>query len=140
MDSPLSKIRKEAGDISSGTMVLLFSGLFIVFINPALKLFRARCLFRELTGFYCAGCGMSTGLHSLLRGDFSSAIGRNILIGTAFPAALLYLVFRGIALSKSGNIVRISDRIIIVFFILLIAAFTICRNIPFPVFDILRPH
>lgn len=140
MDFPSSKIRTARRKVSSGTIILVLAGFFIVFLNPVLQIFRPRCLFRELTGYYCAGCGMSTGVHLLLRGELSAAIGRNILLVTALPSALLYLLFRGIALSKSDSIIQISDRLMITCFILLILVFTICRNIPIPVFDIFRPH
>lgn len=140
MGNPLFKRNSFFKNIFYSSIILVISGIFIVFINPVAGFFRPCCLFREITGFYCAGCGMSTGIHALLRGDIPAALERNILIGTAVPAAVLYLVIRNFYNSEDGKGLSTFDKSIILFFILIIIIFTICRNLPIPVFDILRPH
>jgi len=126
--------------VSFSTFTLLACGIFIVFINPALRLFKPHCIIREITGFYCAGCGMTTGFYSLINGDFAGASERNLLIVTLFPAALFYLVSRKLIFKNIGKYKYSYDKFIIIFFILAVVIFTICRNISIPEFDILRPH
>lgn len=119
---------------------LLISGIFIVIINPLIDLFTPRCLIKELTGFYCAGCGMTTGFYSLIRGDVTGASERNLLIVTLLPAAFFYLLLRKIIFKYSGKYNFRYDLFIIIIFILSVISFTVCRNIFIPEFDILRPH
>ncbi len=49
--------------------------------------FMPRCLFRELTGWKCPGCGSQTALMALLRGDPAAAFMAN----PAIPFYILYL-------------------------------------------------
>ncbi|GEM_PF-73873 len=126
--------------VSFSTFILFTCGVFIVFINPSLQLFTPRCIFREITGFYCAGCGMTTGFYSLLKGDFTGAFERNLLIVTLFPLALFYITMRRIIFYYIGKYKYSYDKVIIILFILSVVIFTICRNISSPEFDILRPH
>lgn len=120
--------------------ILLVSGIFIVIINPAIGLFTPRCLIKEITGFYCTGCGMTTGFYSLIRGDITGASERNLLIVTLLPAALFYLILRKIILIYFGKYNFRYDLFIIIIFIVSVTSFTVCRNIPIPEFDILRPN
>ncbi len=126
--------------VSFSTFTLLACGIFIVFINPAFNLFKPRCIIREITGYYCAGCGMTTGFYSLIKGDFAGASERNLLIVTLFPAALFYLILRKFIFINLDKYKYSYDKFIIIFFILSVVIFTICRNISIPEFDILRPH
>lgn len=126
--------------VSFSSQILIIAGVFIIFINPAAGFFRPRCLFREITGYYCAGCGMSTGFHALLRWDIQGAMERNMLIVTLIPAALIYVFIRKYILSQDNKKRSGYDLFVIALFIIAVLGFTVCRNIPLPVFDILRPH
>ncbi|WP_082351870.1 DUF2752 domain-containing protein [Xanthomonas oryzae] len=51
------------------------------------------CIFHALTGFYCAGCGMTRALHALAHGDLVTATRMNALaVGLLFllPWAVLW--------------------------------------------------
>ena len=51
-----------------------------------------RCVFYELTGFYCPGCGSGRALYSLMHGDWRSAFGYNCLfLPIGVPAVLVFL-------------------------------------------------
>lgn len=119
---------------------LLIAGIFIVVINPLAGLFTPCCLIKKITGYYCAGCGMTTGFYSLIKGDFAGASERNLLIITLIPAALLYLFQRKIIFHYYGKYKYRYDEFIIILFIISVIIFTVCRNISIPEFDILRPH
>lgn len=45
------------------------------------------CLFRESTGLWCPGCGLTRGMHSLFTGDVSAAVSTNLF--TPLVAVLL---------------------------------------------------
>jgi len=38
------------------------------------------CLFHQLTGFYCLGCGTTRALHALVHGDIATALRMNALV------------------------------------------------------------
>ncbi len=53
---------------------------------------RLRCVFYELTGFYCPGCGSGRALQALMHGDLSGAFRHNVLLlPLGVTAALLFL-------------------------------------------------
>ena len=91
-----------------------------------------KCLFYELTGLYCAGCGSGRAIRALLRGDFAAAFSYNcmlFLLGIPCIAVLIYeyvrIVFPGLQL-KPASVSREAA----VFATMLIAAFWILRNLP----------
>jgi len=43
------------------------------------------CLFRNLTGWECPGCGMTRAILSLLRGDLATALHYNRMVVLVFP-------------------------------------------------------
>jgi len=63
-----------------GAAVLLFS------FRPAGQFFYPRCLFHELTGFLCPGCGGLRSVHELLHGRLLAALRCNALFVLGVPA------------------------------------------------------
>lgn len=47
------------------------------------------CLFRDLTGWYCPGCGMTRALHALVHFDFARAVAMNVLLVAGLPLLAL---------------------------------------------------
>ena len=128
-ESRLSEIyRRIRKRITSADLILLSAGVFILFVNPAVGIFSPGCLFRKATGFLCAGCGMSRGIYSLLRGNFTSAAHYNLLLVTAVPVAAGYIVCRKYILKRHSRIGK-PDKIIISLFIAAVILFTVFRNI-----------
>lgn len=67
------------------TLVLLTS-LGLVLLILAMKYhFFLPCIFHEVTGLYCPGCGISRMFVALARLDFSSAWGHNPMVLIAMP-------------------------------------------------------
>ena len=97
-----------------------------------------KCIFHELTGFYCPGCGGQRSLHSLLNGNFLKAIDYNLLFILLLPF-ILYFMFVFI----TGKKYSASSFIYKPYFSLMIAiavvAFWILRNIPVKPFSWLAP-
>lgn len=88
------------------------------------------CLFFNLTGFYCPGCGSGRAIASLLRGEIRAAFSYNplvILLGApsfvVFTHEYLRYVFPGLALRP----VYISRRATMALLIVIIA-FWVLRN------------
>ena len=51
----------------------------------ALDRFPTPCLFRNLAGWECPGCGMTRAVLSLLRGDLAAALHYNRMVVLVFP-------------------------------------------------------
>ena len=97
------------------------------------------CMFHQLTGFYCSGCGSSRALRSALHLDFYQALRYNAVFTLALPFFAVY--FGSIAASyiRFGKD-RISGKIsmkIIYIFVVVALVYGILRNIP--AFSFLAP-
>lgn len=97
------------------------------------------CVFHQITGFYCSGCGASRALRSVLHFDFYQALRYNAVFTLALPLAGIYAGALVISFIRFGED-RISRRIPIKLVWWLIAVFFlfgILRNIP--AFSFLAP-
>ncbi|MBW7453006.1 DUF2752 domain-containing protein [Paenibacillus sepulcri] len=88
------------------------------------------CVFHELTGQYCPGCGITRSALSLLQLDFNQSFRYNPLIYFIMPLYAAYLV------ANKKQKPRISKTIMTVMLTVTVA-FGIVRNIP--LFDWLAP-
>ena len=98
---------------------------FLILHTP----FRIPCLFREVTGLQCPGCGTSRMALALMRFDIPAAFAYNPIAFFSFPAWFLIsicaFVGRPKALRSSKNLLRILYINIVVYMI-----FAIFRNLP----------
>ncbi len=62
-------------------------------VDPAVSRFVPKCLFHELTGWQCPGCGSQRMLHALLHGDIAAAWHHN-----AVPFLMQLLLLRELLL------------------------------------------
>ena len=90
------------------------------------------CIFFELTGLYCPGCGITRAFFSLLKLDIYQAFRYNILVITLLPFLLLYFIYKYILEGRK----KIPNLIWIILLIITIL-FGILRNIP--LFSFLKP-
>jgi hypothetical protein len=113
---------------------------FLYTFDPAVSNLYVPCPFRELSGFYCPGCGSLRALHQLFHGHLVTAFGLN-------PLTVLFLPFLGYSF-LSYIVVGISGRTpptvfvsaVYIWIILgIIVIFWILRNIPFFPFTLLAP-
>ena len=118
-------------------MAIVGASVFVYFFNPNTHGFYPVCLFHQLTGFNCPGCGMTRALYALLHGNFLLALKDNAL----FIFTLTFLAARG-AWFAAKHFYRkpagqfISPKMLWVFLIVA-AIFTVLRNLP--AFSFLSP-
>jgi len=114
-------------------MAILGAGAFVFFFNPSTHGFYPVCLFHQLTGLNCPGCGATRALYALLHGNFLLALKDNAL----FIFTIAFLAARGAKhfLRKSAG-QFISPKMLWAFLVVA-GIFTVLRN--FLAFSFLSP-
>ena len=118
--------------------LLLLTGMAVLYFfgNPFI------CLFHEVTGLYCPGCGTGRALTSILHLDFLSAIHYNILTVIFLPFLAYFLVKSYISFVFKRGTLKVFPMIPIKLFTgitIFIIAFWILRNIPVSPFTLIAP-
>lgn len=88
-----------------------------------------RCMFNQMTGLYCPGCGATRALSAMLHGDVKASLHNNLLL---FPllALIVFLIMKPEISLKRPVMIAI---------LAVILAFTVLRNIPVAPFTYLAP-
>lgn len=89
------------------------------------------CPFRELTGLWCVGCGLTRATHHLLRGNLGTALHFNLLVIPVLAA--IVLAWLSWALTTAGRPTRLLPRLQPWAYAVLITAalaFAVVRNMP----------
>lgn len=96
------------------------------------------CPFRELTGWYCVGCGMTRACYALLHGHPLHAFAMNPLGVLLMPFAALSLAWwAGWQPRMFAPVIRVLNMPKL--WIFLLPAYWIARNLPWPPFHWLAP-
>lgn len=117
-------------------ILILISFLIIYFILSELLDVGIPCLFYEITGYYCPGCGITRLLFSLLKLDFYQAFRYNPLIFILIIITGIYWLVKFI-LKKFINISIAIPNYVYYILLVIVIIFGILRNIP--MFDFLSP-
>ena len=117
-------------------ILILISFLIIYFILNELLDVGIPCLFYEITGYYCPGCGITRLLFSFLKLDFYQAFRYNPLIFILIIITGIYWLVKFI-LKKFMNISIEIPNYVYYILLIIVIIFGILRNIP--MFDFLSP-
>lgn len=124
--------------------VLVAIGFFYIYnYNPAAQTNPLlACPLNAATGLYCPGCGNTRALHSLVHLDLAGMLNYNLLFPFVFSILAWLLAGEYFNLLLGRRIFWLPKRIPVILLILLclvVAAFTILRNVPIYPFTILAP-
>jgi len=86
-------MKKRINNLIIRDIVLLLILVFYYFINKHTGIF-IPCIFRELTGFKCPGCGITHALFALINLNFKEAFFHNPLVFIYSPFICLYLIYQ----------------------------------------------
>lgn len=96
------------------------------------------CMFRALTGYFCVGCGLTRALHALVHGDLPRAFAMNPLGVLLLPAIPMMIAhgqgWRPRALQPVMHVLLAPK-----FWLVLLPAYWIARNLPWFPFTLLAP-
>lgn len=99
------------------------------------------CVFYELTGLYCPGCGSGRALHALIRGDVLRAVDLNLFFVLAIPflgyyffSLYLKLILRRDILKRPFIPIWVTVAVLVLIF-----AYAVLRNLPGMPFELLAP-
>ncbi|HSY75033.1 MAG TPA: DUF2752 domain-containing protein [Dongiaceae bacterium] len=109
----------------------------VYFFNPSTHGFYPVCLFHQLTGLNCPGCGATRALYALLHGNFLLALKDNAL----FIFTLATLAARGVWFAAKYFLRKPAGQFLspkmLWSFLIVAGVFTVLRN--FPEFSFLSP-
>ena len=98
------------------------------------------CLFHQLTGLYCPGCGSTRALRHLIRGEPIAAIGSNPLLAVTVPFLLLAIVEPRLTGPWRAGPRKVLQSPITGWGLVVVSVlFTVLRNLPFGAFRWLAP-
>lgn len=119
---------------------IALSVLFLYHIDPGQSSLLPPCLFHELTGLYCPGCGSLRALHELVHGNLAAAIKLNPLAIAALPFLAYSWISYGVRTwTKKPAARRQANAYWIWLLLAAIIAFWVARNIPLYPFTLLSP-
>ena len=93
-----------------------------------------RCMFHELTGLHCPGCGSTRAAHALLHGRLLEALRFNPLLVVGLPLAALAMLGSRWKWGRTAKL-AIPGRAILV----VLLVFALARNLPGPLANWLVP-
>jgi hypothetical protein len=107
-------------------------GMIILFwFDPAQNGFYPVCLFHQVTGYDCPGCGGLRASHQLLRGNVIEAFRLNPLVVMALPI-IVALVLRSQFTSSKARPGRTRCTLLLAWgLVVLFVGFAVLRNLPF---------
>ena len=117
-------------NVCKSILILLGVGmLYALFIK--ITGWKIPCVFHEVTGLHCPGCGITRMCLALIRLDFSLAFQCNPLIFSLLPVFLLVAVYFLIRYIRWGTWQTGKwMNVLLVVVVVLLVAFGILRNLP----------
>ncbi len=110
--------------------------------GPGLDGMTPGCMFRNVTGLLCPGCGMTRATHALMHGEVGAAIRFNPVGIVLFPVALAASGWEAVAWArgKPSPVRLMPGPRIACFLAAVVVGFWILRNLPWWPFTLLAPH
>lgn len=101
-------------------LIIIWVFFFLLVLNQEIK-----CLWNEMTGLYCPGCGITRMLIAMIQLDFYQAFRYNPFLFLLIIFGIVYILY---SLFKFKKIERINSKLLFVILIITIL-FGVLRNI-----------
>ncbi|MBR1551747.1 MAG: DUF2752 domain-containing protein [Muribaculaceae bacterium] len=111
-------------------MVIAVVAVTIYFFwNPATHGFFPRCVFLNLTGLKCPGCGSQRAIHALLHGEVAAALRFNAFLLIGLPLLCVYAVAEWQRTRWPRFYVVMSSRPVLCVIVLMVLLWWVLRNL-----------
>jgi hypothetical protein len=118
----------------AGAFLLCATGILIFFaFDPTKVAIFPPCIFHQVTGLDCPGCGTQRALHQLLHGNIIAALRLNAMFVLSLPL-VAWFGPRWILRMSRGQPTPLNARWLW-FYVAAWLAFGLLRNLPFPIFE-----
>lgn len=115
-----------------GVLAVCAMGMLVYFVlDPTKVAIFPQCMFHQITGWDCPGCGAQRALHQLLHGSIVAAVRLNAMFVLSLPLALWYgprLVLGAFTGRPAGTPPRW-----LWFYVAAWILFGVARNLPLPI-------
>lgn len=131
----------RAAPIACGCALAAAAGVVARFDPASANSRFPACQFREMTGLWCPGCGLTRGFHQLFNGHLLSALGYNLFIPLVLVAtvAAWWSWLRTSWGHPGVHWPRRLSRVTAVWLPITLVAYGVLRNIPSAPFTALAP-
>ncbi len=85
------------------SMLFLVAGIVLYVLFFTITDIGIPCIFHEITGMLCPGCGMTHAMSSIIQRDFLEAFSYNALSLTICPLIIMYFMLRALKYIKTGH-------------------------------------
>ena len=111
----------------------------IFFADPHRFKYYAPCVFHEITGLHCPGCGATRAVYHLLHGRLREACARNVMLVVLLPMLMVMAIGR---LLEQYGVVKLPllPAWAIWVLVTVIATYAVARNLPWRPFCLLAPQ
>jgi hypothetical protein len=123
--------------VSAILMVGAAGALVFFEYDPTQVAFFPPCLFHQLTGLDCPGCGAQRALHQLLHGNIVAAVRLNAMFVVSLPLAAWFGARSLLRRSRGGPMLLNAQWLWV--YLAAWLAFGVLRNLPFPIFQWFAP-
>jgi len=133
-------MRARIGIAVAATILLAAGIAYLASHDPSTPGFYPICLFHELTGLHCPGCGSTRAAYALLHGDLLLAMHRNALAVLLLPVLAGVVLVKATALCRARAVPDLSPPPGTAQAVLwVVLAFWLLRNLPLAPFTALAP-
>lgn len=131
-------MKKRIKNVISFNVILLIIFLGYYFLNTHFNI-SLKCVFHELTHFYCPGCGITRCLFSILNLRFNDAFHYNMLVFILLPFFIIYYIYAIYIyiFNVKDNLIKKIPNYVYYILLFITISFGVLRNIP--MFKFLAP-
>ena len=124
--------RVTTGRAKWGLAALAAAGCaYVAVVDPNTSSLYPQCPFQAITGYDCPGCGLTRGLHAVLRGDLVQAASHNLLLVVVAVVAVVWFAGNLLRSRRGRAPVRFSlPPPVTIALGVAVAAFWVLRNLP----------
>jgi hypothetical protein len=127
-----SHLGRRAAPVACGAALLAAAGFVATHDPAASRSPYPGCIFHQMTGLWCPGCGLTRGTYQLLHGHIGAALGYNLFTPVAL-AAIVIAWWSWVRLSWTGSAIHPPSsfvRAVTIALPTLLILYGVLRNVP----------